>query len=30
MSDEKKLVGYICTGCGIGDRLDVGTLETVA
>jgi quinone-modifying oxidoreductase subunit QmoB len=30
MADEKKLVGYICTGCGIGDRLDVGTLESVA
>jgi len=29
MADEKKLVGYICTGCGIGDRLDVGTLEKV-
>ena len=22
MADEKKLAGYICTGCGIGDRLD--------
>ncbi|MEN8176764.1 MAG: FAD-dependent oxidoreductase, partial [Pseudomonadota bacterium] len=30
MADEKKMVGYICTGCGIGERLDAGTLETVA
>ena len=30
MSDEKKFAGYICTGCGIGDRLDAGQLETTA
>jgi len=30
VSDEKKFAGYICTGCGIGDRLDAGQLETTA
>ena len=30
MADEKKLAGYICTGCGIGERLDVGQLESTA
>jgi quinone-modifying oxidoreductase subunit QmoB len=27
---DKKMAGYICTGCGIGDRLDVNQLEMVA
>lgn len=30
MADEKKLAGYICTGCGIGERLDANQLETIA
>ncbi|MCG8429404.1 MAG: hydrogenase iron-sulfur subunit [Chromatiales bacterium] len=30
MSDEKKFAGYICTGCGIGDRLDASQLEMTA
>ncbi len=30
MAADKKFAGYICTGCGIGDRLDVKQLETVA
>ena len=30
MSDEKKYAGYICTGCGIGERLDAGQLEQTA
>ncbi|MGD8590299.1 MAG: hydrogenase iron-sulfur subunit [Chromatiales bacterium] len=30
MADDKKFAGYICTGCGIGDRLDAATLEQVA
>ncbi len=30
MADEKKFAGYICTGCGIGERLDAGQLETTA
>jgi quinone-modifying oxidoreductase subunit QmoB len=30
VADEKKFAGYICTGCGIGERLDAGTLEQVA
>ncbi|MCB2264471.1 MAG: hydrogenase iron-sulfur subunit [Candidatus Thiosymbion ectosymbiont of Robbea hypermnestra] len=30
MADEKTFAGYICTGCGIGERLDVGQLETTA
>ncbi len=27
---DKKLGAYICSGCGIGDRLDVSQLETTA
>lgn len=30
MADEKKFAGYICTGCGIGERLDAGQMETIA
>ena len=30
MADEKKFSGYICTGCGIGDRLDAKQLEMTA
>lgn len=30
MAEEKKFAGYICTGCGIGERLDAGQLETTA
>ncbi len=30
MADDKKFAGYVCTGCGIGERLDAGTLEQVA
>ncbi len=30
MADDKKLAGYVCTGCGIGERLDAGTLEQTA
>ena len=30
MSDEKKMGAYLCTGCGIGDRLDTGQLELTA
>jgi len=30
MADEKKYAAYICTGCGIGERLDAGQLETTA
>jgi quinone-modifying oxidoreductase subunit QmoB len=30
MADEKKLAGYICTGCNIGERLNVGQLENIA
>ncbi len=30
MADEKKFAAYICTGCGIGERLDVAQLESVA
>lgn len=30
MSDEMKIGAYICKGCGIGDRLDVGQLEMTA
>ena len=30
MAEEKKFAGYICTGCGIGERLDAGQLESVA
>jgi quinone-modifying oxidoreductase subunit QmoB len=27
---DKKFAGYVCTGCGIGDRLDAGELESTA
>jgi len=30
VADEKKFAAYICTGCGIGERLDAGQLETTA
>ncbi len=30
MADEMKIGTYICNGCGIGDRLDSGQLETTA
>jgi quinone-modifying oxidoreductase subunit QmoB len=30
VSDEKKFAGYICTGCGIGDRLDPSQMEMIA
>jgi len=30
VADDKKFAGYICTGCGIGERLDAATLEQVA
>ncbi|MCP3671119.1 MAG: hydrogenase iron-sulfur subunit [Gammaproteobacteria bacterium] len=30
MAEDKKFAGYICTGCGIGERLDAGQLETTA
>ena len=30
MADDKKFAGFVCTGCGIGDRLDAGQLETTA
>ncbi len=30
MADEKKFAGYICTGCGIGERLNAAQLETTA
>ncbi len=30
MADEKKMGGYICTGCGIGERLDANQLEATA
>ncbi len=30
MADEMKIGAYICNGCGIGDRLDSGQLETTA
>ena len=30
MADDKKFAGYICTGCGIGDRLDAGQLSSTA
>lgn len=29
MADEKKLAGYLCTGCGIGERLNVAALENL-
>jgi len=28
VADDKKFAGYICTGCGIGERLDAGQLES--
>jgi len=30
MAAEKKFAGYICTGCGIGERLDANQLKMVA
>ena len=30
MADEKIIGAYVCTGCGIGERLDAGTLTNVA
>ena len=30
MADEKKIGAYMCSGCGLGDRLDCGQLETTA
>jgi len=30
MSDEMKMGAYLCTGCGIGDRLDASQLEMTA
>ena len=30
MADEMKIGAYICNGCGIGDRLDSGQLQTTA
>ncbi len=30
MSDEIKYSGYLCTGCGIGDRLDASQIEMIA
>ena len=30
MAEEKKFAGYICTGCGIGERLDAAQLESIA
>ena len=30
MPENRKFAGYICTGCGIGDRLDIAQLELVA
>jgi len=30
VADDKKFAGFICTGCGIGDRLDAGQLESTA
>ncbi|MCP4993376.1 MAG: hydrogenase iron-sulfur subunit [Gammaproteobacteria bacterium] len=30
MADDKKFAGYICTGCGIGDRLDASQMEMIA
>ncbi len=30
MADDKKFAGYICTGCGIGERLNADQLETTA
>ncbi len=30
MADEMKIGAYICKGCGLGERLDAGQLETTA
>ncbi|MCU7881684.1 MAG: hydrogenase iron-sulfur subunit [Candidatus Thiodiazotropha sp. (ex Lucinoma aequizonata)] len=30
MADDKKFAGYVCTGCGLGERLDAGQLKTTA
>jgi len=30
VAEDKKFAGYICTGCGIGERLDASQLETTA
>ncbi len=30
MSEENKVGVYLCSGCGIGDAIDIDTLETVA
>ena len=30
MADEVKVGGYICTGCGIGDRLDASQMNMIA
>jgi quinone-modifying oxidoreductase subunit QmoB len=30
VADEKKFAGYVCTGCGLGERLDAATLEQTA
>ena len=30
MADDKKFAAFICTGCGIGERLDAGQLESTA
>jgi len=30
VADDKKFGGYICTGCGIGERLDTDQLEQIA
>lgn len=30
MADEIKIGGYVCTGCGIGDRLDTDQMKTIA
>ncbi|MDH3342874.1 MAG: FAD-dependent oxidoreductase, partial [Gammaproteobacteria bacterium] len=30
MADEMKIGAYICKGCGIGDRLDIGQLSSTA
>ncbi len=30
MADDKKFAGFVCTGCGIGERLDAGQLEMTA
>ncbi|MGB5776085.1 MAG: FAD-dependent oxidoreductase, partial [Sedimenticolaceae bacterium] len=30
MADDKKFAGFVCTGCGIGERLDASQLEMTA